>query len=109
MFLVIGLFVDQCIRFFIRVLPIEHTGHRKHPLPTTQEKTLHIDITQGKKKCKKAKWLSEKALQIAENRREEKSKGEKERYPCECRVPKSSKEREENFPQLSMQRNRVKQ
>ena len=28
-----------------RVLPREHTGHRKHPLPTTQEKTLHIDIT----------------------------------------------------------------
>ena len=31
-------------------------------------------------KCKKAKWLSEKALQIAEKRREVKSKGEKERY-----------------------------
>ena len=28
-----------------RVLPREHTGHRKHPLPTTQEKTLHMDIT----------------------------------------------------------------
>ena len=33
-----------------------------------------------KKKCKKAKWLSEKALQIAEKRREAKNKGEKERY-----------------------------
>ena len=33
-----------------------------------------------KKKCKKAKWLSEEALQIAEERREVKSKGEKERY-----------------------------
>ena len=33
-----------------------------------------------KKKCKKAKWLSEEALQIAEKGREEKSKGEKERY-----------------------------
>ena len=32
------------------------------------------------KKCKKAKWLSEEALQIAVKRREEKSKGEKERY-----------------------------
>ena len=31
-----------------------------------------------KKKCKKAKWLSEEALQIAEKRREVKSKGEKE-------------------------------
>ena len=33
-----------------------------------------------KKKCKKAKWLSEEALQIAEKRKEPKSKGEKERY-----------------------------
>ena len=33
-----------------------------------------------KKKCKKAKWMSEEALQIAVKRREEKSKGEKERY-----------------------------
>ena len=29
----------------IRVLPRERTGHSKHPLPTTQEKTLHMDIT----------------------------------------------------------------
>ena len=167
-----------------RVLPREHTGHSKHPLPTTREKYLHMDITRcsapktdyilcsqrwrssiqlaktrpgadcaldhelliakfrlqlkkvGKttrpfrydvnqipydyivevrnrfkrlnlinrvpdelwtevcdivaeteiktlpmeKKCKKAKWLSEEALQIAVKRREEKSKGEKERY-----------------------------
>ena len=28
-----------------RVLLREHTGHSKHPLPTTQEKTLHMDIT----------------------------------------------------------------
>ena len=33
-----------------------------------------------KKKCKKAKWLSEEALQIAVKRRKAKSKGEKERY-----------------------------
>ena len=33
-----------------------------------------------KKKCKKAKWLSDEALQIAERRREAKGKGEKERY-----------------------------
>ena len=38
-------------------------------------KTIH-----KKKKCKKAKWLSEEALQIAVKRREAKSKGEKERY-----------------------------
>ena len=44
------------------------------------------------KKCKKAKWLSEEALQIAKKRREVKGKGEKERYIFECRVPKNSKE-----------------
>ena len=38
-------------------------------------KTIPIE-----KKCKKAKWLSEEALQIAVKRREAKSKGEKERY-----------------------------
>ena len=46
-----------------------------------------------KKKCQKAKWLSEEALQIAVERREAKTKGEKGRYPSECRVPKNSKER----------------
>ena len=40
----------------------------------------------------KAKWLSEEALQIAE-KREAKGKGEKKRYPSECRVPENSKER----------------
>ena len=39
-----------------------------------------IKIIPKKKKCKKAKWLSGEALQIAEKRREVKSKGEKERY-----------------------------
>ena len=28
-----------------RVLPREHTGHSKHPIPTTQKKTLHVDFT----------------------------------------------------------------
>ena len=46
-----------------------------------------------RKKCKKAKWLFEKSLQIAEKRRESKGKGEKERYPTECRVPENSKEK----------------
>ena len=46
-----------------------------------------------KKKCKKAKWLSEEALQIALKRREAKSKGEKERYTHLNTVPKNSKER----------------
>ena len=39
-----------------------------------------ITIILKKKKCKKAKWLPEEALQIAEKRREAKEKGEKERY-----------------------------
>ena len=46
-----------------------------------------------KKKCKKAKWFSEEALQIAVNRREAKKQRRKERYLFECRVPKHSKER----------------
>ena len=41
----------------------------------TQSKTIP-----KKKKCKKAKWLSEEALQIAVNRREAKGKGERKRY-----------------------------
>jgi len=41
----------------------------------TEMKTIPME-----KKCKKAKWLSEEALQIAVKRREAKSKGEKERY-----------------------------
>ena len=39
-----------------------------------------IKTVPKKKKCKKARWLSEDALQIAEKRREVKGKGEKERY-----------------------------
>ena len=39
-----------------------------------------IRTTPKKKKCRNAKWLSGEALQIAEKRREMKSKGEKERY-----------------------------
>ena len=39
-----------------------------------------IKIIPKKKKCKKAKWLSEEALKIAEKRRETKGKGEKEIY-----------------------------
>ena len=44
---------------------------------TVQEAVIKIIL---KKKCKKAKSLSEEALQIAEKRREAKGKGEKERY-----------------------------
>ena len=46
-----------------------------------------IKNTLMEKICKEAKWLVEKALQIAVKRREAKSKGKKEIYPFECRVP----------------------
>ena len=46
-----------------------------------------------KMKCKKAKWLSEEASQIAVKRREVKSKREKKDIIFECRVPKNSKEK----------------
>ena len=46
-----------------------------------------------KKKCKKAKWLSEEALQIAEKRREVKGKAEKEDMPILMLSSKNSKER----------------
>ena len=53
-----------------------------------------IKMIPKKKKCIKAKWLSQEALKIAEKRREAKGKGEKGKiYPFECRVPKNSKER----------------
>ena len=44
-----------------------------------------------KKKCKKTKWLSEEASQIAETR-SERQRRKREIYPTECRVPESSKE-----------------
>ena len=46
-----------------------------------------------KKKCKKAKWFSEEALQIAEKIREAKKRRKGKIYPSECRVTKKSKER----------------
>ena len=51
-----------------------------------------------KKKCKKAKWLSEEVLQIAVKRKAQEKRSKKQRsngkiYPFECRVPKNSKER----------------
>ena len=46
------------------------------------------------KKCKKAKWLSEEALQIAvKKKRSEKQRRKGKIYPFECRVPKNSKGR----------------
>ena len=58
-----------------------------------------IKTTPKKKKCKKAKRLSEEYLQIAEKRRESKGKGEKERYTHPNAVPKNNKKRYDNLPQ----------
>ena len=51
-----------------------------------------------KKRCEKAKWLSEEALQIAEKRIEAKGKGKKGKtYAFECRVPKNSRRDKKAF------------
>ena len=52
-----------------------------------------------KKKCKNTKWLYEEAVKIAEERREVKSKGEKEGYTHLNAVSKNSKEKKESLPQ----------
>ena len=49
-----------------------------------------------KKKCKKAKWLSEDVLQIAE-KRSERQRRKGKIYPTECRSPENSKERKESL------------
>ena len=61
-----------------------------------------------KKKCKKAKWLSEKAFQIAMKRREAKSKGEKEGYThLNAELQRIARRNRKAF--LSVQRNREKE
>ena len=63
-------------------------------------KETGIKAISKKKKCKKAKWLSEEALQIAVKRREVKGKGEKERYiHLNAEFQRNSKERKESLPQ----------
>ena len=62
------------------------------------------------KKCKKAKWLSEEALQIAVKRREVKSKGEKERYKhLNAEFQRIARRDKKSLHQQSMQKNRGKQ
>ena len=60
---------------------------------------------QKKKKYKKAKQSVED-LQIAKERRETIGKGERERYPTECRVPENTKERHKSLLKRTVQRNR---
>ena len=50
------------------------------PCPLVRENRFLLRYHPKKKKCKKAKWLSEEALQIAEKRRKAKGKGQKVRY-----------------------------
>ena len=59
----------------INIVPDELWTEVHDIVEETRVKTIPME-----KKCKKAKWLSGEALQIAAKRREEKSKGEKERY-----------------------------
>ena len=63
------------------------------------------------KKCKKAKWLSEEASQIAVKRREVKSKGEKERYKhLNTEFQRiARRDKKKSLLQRSVQRNRGKQ
>ena len=61
-----------------------------------------IKIIPKKKKCKKAKWLSQEVLQIPEKRREVKGKGEKERY-TQLNAEFQSKARRDNKAFLSEQ------
>ena len=60
---------------FIERVPDELWMEVRDIVQETGIKTIPME-----KKCKKAKWLSEEALQKAEKRREAKSKGQKERY-----------------------------
>ena len=75
---------------------------------TVQEAVIKT-ITK-KKKCKKEKWLSEEALQIAEKWRKAKGKGEKERYThLNAEFRRIARRDKKAFPQQSVQRNRGKQ
>ena len=76
---------------------------------TVQEAGIKT-IPMGKKKCKKAKWLSGEALQIAVKRREVKSKGEKERYKHpNAEFQRIARRDKKAFLSNQCQRNRGKQ
>ena len=89
-------------------VPDELWNEVRDVVQETGIKTIPVE-----KKCKKAKWLSKEALQIAVKRREVKSKGEKERYKhlnAEFqRIARRDKQEDRYIFQRSMQRNRGKQ
>ena len=66
-----GLDLIECLKIYGQGFVTSYRRQRSRPSPR-------------KEKCKKAKWLSKEALQIAEKRKEAKGKGEKERYTCCC-------------------------
>ena len=75
-------------------------------VPDTVQET-GIKIIPREKKCKKAKWLSGEALQIAVKRREVKSQGEKQRYKhLNAEFQRIARRDKKAFPQRSMQRKR---
>ena len=75
---------------------------------TVQEAVIKTILK--KKKCKKAKWLSEEASQLAEKRRKAKGKEEKERYShLNAEFQTIARRDKESLPQGSMEINRGKQ
>ena len=62
---------------------------------TVQEAVIKAVLK--KKKCKKAKWLSEEALSIAEKKRTKKQRRKGKMDPTECKVPENSRERSEGL------------
>ena len=74
------------------------------------EQETEIKTIPKKKKCKKANWLSKKALEIAVKRREVKSKGEKERYThLNVEFQRIARRDKKAFLRDKVQRNRGKQ
>ena len=67
-------------KFLLKTSKIECSLGDTWNLAQSRLTSWHLDQDHPQEKCKKAKWLSEEALQIAEKRREVKSKGEKERH-----------------------------
>ena len=75
--------IDYTVEVRNRFKGLDLIGRMPDELWTEVRDTVQetgIKTIPKKKKCKEAKWLPEKALQIAVKRREAKSKGEKERY-----------------------------
>ena len=67
--------------------------HNRNIILKTNKLEFKCFVCFKKKKCKKANWMSKKALQIAEERREVKGRGEREKYPTKGLVSENSKER----------------